>query len=71
MTSKPKTEVVVQREFVKPKIPPAYLASCGGWWRKEGGPAITQDWIDRGDQARAGLACRDAQIAKIKKWDQQ
>ena len=61
--------VVVQREFVKAKVPDAYLTSCGSRWRREGGPATTQDFVTRGDVAESGWACRDAQIARIRQWN--
>lgn len=62
-------QLVVQHQIVKAKVPDAYLAPCGGRWRKEGGPAVTQDFIARGDVALAALDCRDAQIDKIIKWN--
>lgn len=67
----PAPVVVTEQKIVKRRIPQSYFASCGQRWSKPGGPATTQDFVDRGDIAEAGWACRDAQLNKIKNWDKQ
>lgn len=62
-------KVVVRTEVIQKKIPPALLAPCPPAWSKAGGPATTGDFVERGDVNEAGIKCRDAALAGIRKWN--
>lgn len=63
----PKPQIVVQREIEQRRIPPSYMASCGKKWA---GPETKVEHLyQRAESAESRADCRDAQIAKIKRWD--
>lgn len=62
--------MVVRTEVIRPTIPAALLApTCPGKWAKAGGPAVTADFVERGDVNEAGLNCREARLAGVRKWN--
>lgn len=61
--------VVVKSRTIKLEIPAALLApTCPKVWVKDGGPATTGDFVKRGDVNEAGVKCREAKLAGIRKW---
>ena len=60
--------MLVRTEIVKPEIPTALLSPCPAAWSKKGGPETVGDFVKRGDVNAAGLKCREAKLAGIRKW---
>lgn len=63
--------MVVKYVMVERHIPASLKRKCQGIWSKPGGPAVTGDWIERGDVNEIGLVKCSAQMGKIIQWDKQ
>jgi hypothetical protein len=61
--------VVTKYTTIERRIPATLKRPCPGIWRKEGGPAVVADLIDRGDVNEAGLLVCSARMNKIIAWD--
>lgn len=61
--------VVVKPSVTQAKVPAALLRPCPKRWRKAGGPATVQDFVQRGDTNEAALGVCSAQVDAIRKWD--
>lgn len=62
-------QVVVKYVIVERHIPAPLKRKPPAIWSKPGGPAVTGDFIERGDVNEAGLRVCTAQVDKINKWD--
>ncbi|KQZ26580.1 hypothetical protein ASD50_04035 [Mesorhizobium sp. Root552] len=65
-----KSQVVVQTQFIREKIPAALIApTCAKAWSKKDGPEITDDFVARGDVNEGGLTYREAKLEGIRQWN--
>lgn len=59
--------MLVQHHIEQRRIPGAYLSSCGAKWSR---PELKVEHLyERAESAEARADCRDAQIAKIRQWN--
>lgn len=65
----PKPQVVIKLKPVERHLPPALKRACASVWSKPGGPAVTADWIERGDVNETRLRKCSAQMKKVIEWD--
>ncbi|TGQ95436.1 hypothetical protein EN851_07925 [Mesorhizobium sp. M8A.F.Ca.ET.208.01.1.1] len=63
--------MVVKYVTVERRIPAPLLRPPPPAWSKPGGPAVTGDFVERGDVNEAGLRVCTAQVKKIGEWDKQ
>ncbi|RUV20371.1 MAG: hypothetical protein E5X38_07470 [Mesorhizobium sp.] len=63
--------MVVKYVTVERHIPDPLKRPPPSAWSKPGGPAVTADFIERGDVNEAGLRVCTAQVNKIIEWDRQ
>lgn len=68
-TTAPKPAVVIEQRFVERHIPASLKRPCPKIWSKPGGPAVTGDYVDKGDVNEAGLRICSARMNKIIAWD--
>ncbi|MER9003350.1 hypothetical protein NKI15_06935 [Mesorhizobium sp. M0862] len=60
---------MVKTVTVREKVPAALIQPCPKKWHKAGGPAITEDFVVRGDVNAAGLDTCSAQVDGVRQWN--